>query len=131
VQFRICVHGPLAVNTIQNALKALYAWQSYYGIDVLSHFSRCELLQTPEVHSLRDFMQKPLLDENDENDEKIVSISRRSKTVSTSNQYARMSVIADTLASCLASINCRLVLLAVTVPSEWLRRSKPAAPRLL
>ncbi|CAI8828796.1 hypothetical protein EMIT0194P_200058 [Pseudomonas serbica] len=73
-------------------------------------------------------MQKPLLDENDE---KIVSISRRSKTVSTSNQYARMSVIADTLASCLASINCRLVLLAVTVPSEWLRRSKPAAPRLL
>lgn len=73
-------------------------------------------------------MQKPLLDENDE---KIVSISRRSKTVSTSNQYARMSVIADTLASCLASINCRLVLLAVTVPSECLRRSKPAAPRLL
>ncbi|CAI8828732.1 hypothetical protein EMIT0194P_200057 [Pseudomonas serbica] len=37
MQFRICVHGPLAVNTIQNALnalKALYAWQSYYGIDV-------------------------------------------------------------------------------------------------
>lgn len=87
----------LAVNTIQNALnalKALYAWQSYYGIDVESRFSRRELLQAHEVHSLRDFMQKPLLDENDG---KVVSISRRPKTVSTSNQYARMSVIADYL----------------------------------
>lgn len=87
----------LAVNTIQNALnalKALYAWQSYYGIDVESRFSRCELLQAHEVHSLRDFMQKPLFAGNNS---KIVSISRRPKTVSTSNQYARMSVIADYL----------------------------------
>ncbi|MEE3923317.1 site-specific integrase [Pseudomonas viridiflava] len=87
----------LAVNTIQNtlnALKALYAWQSYYGIDLESRFSRRELLQVHEVHSLRDFMQKPLLDENDG---KVVLISRRPKMVSTSNQYARMSVIADYL----------------------------------
>lgn len=87
----------LAVNTIQNALnalKAMYAWQSYYSIDVESRFSRGELLQSHEVHSLRDFMQKPLTDENDGN---VVSISRRPKTVSTTNQYARMSVIADYL----------------------------------
>ena len=85
----------LAVNTIQNALnalKAMYAWQSYYSIDVESRFLRGELLQSHEVHSLRDFMQKPLTDEND-----VVSISRRPKTVSTTNQYARMSVIADYL----------------------------------
>ncbi|RZI54576.1 MAG: site-specific integrase, partial [Pseudomonas sp.] len=87
----------LAVNTIQNtlnALKAMYAWQSYYNTDVESRFSRGELLQSHEVHSLRDFMQKPLTDGNDGN---VVSISRRPKTVSTTNQYARMSVIADYL----------------------------------
>lgn len=87
----------LAVNTIQNALnaiKALYAWQSYYCIDIESRFSCCERLQAHEVHSLRDFMQKPLVDENNG---KVVSISLRGKTVSTSNQYARMSVIADYL----------------------------------
>lgn len=87
----------LAVNTIQNALnalKAMYAWQGYYSIDVESRFSRGELLQGHEIHSLRDFMQKPLAAENDGN---VVSISRRPKTVSTTNQYARMSVIADYL----------------------------------
>ena len=87
----------LAVNTIQNALnsiKALYAWQSYYCIDIESRFLCCELLQAHEVHSLRDFMQKPLVEENNG---KVVSISLRGKTVSTSNQYARMSVIADYL----------------------------------
>eukprot|EP01030_Chromulinospumella_sphaerica_P007869 gene7869-7699_t len=38
----------LALNTIQNALdavKALYAWQGYYGHDIESYFSRGELLQ--------------------------------------------------------------------------------------
>jgi integrase len=87
----------LAVNTIQNALnaiKVLYAWQSYYDIDVESRFSHEEFLQSHEVHSLRDFMQKPLTDDNHGN---VVSIPGRSKTVSTSNQYARMSVIADYL----------------------------------
>lgn len=87
----------LAVNTIQNALnalKALYAWQNYYCIDIESRFSCRELLQAHEVHSLRDFMQKPLVGENNG---KVVSISLRAKTVSASNQYARMSVIADYL----------------------------------
>ncbi|WP_223521835.1 hypothetical protein [Pseudomonas sp. GL-B-19] len=76
------------------AIKALYAWQSYYCIDIESRFSCCELLQAHEVHSLRDFMQKLLVDENNG---KVVSISLRGKTVSTSNQYAHMSVIADYL----------------------------------
>lgn len=87
----------LAVNTIQNALnalKAMYAWQSYYRIDVEERFSHGALLQPHEIHSLRDFMQKPL---RDENGGKVVSITRWSKTVSASNQYARMSVIAEYL----------------------------------
>ncbi|MEO8645679.1 site-specific integrase [Pseudomonas sp.] len=87
----------LAVNTIQNALdaiKALYAWQGYYGHDIESYFSRGELLQAHDVHSLRDFMQIPL---RRDNGDKIVSISGRPVTVSTGNQYARMSVIADYL----------------------------------
>ena len=87
----------LALNTIQsalNALKAMYAWQSYYNVDVESRFSRGELLRSHEIHSLRDFMQKPLAGEPDG---KVVSISRRPGTVSKGNQYARMSVIADYL----------------------------------
>ncbi|WP_122847682.1 tyrosine-type recombinase/integrase [Pseudomonas viridiflava] len=87
----------LALNTIQNALnalKALYAWQSCYRVDIESRLSNSELLQAHEIHSLRDFMQKPLAEETDSN---VVPISRRSKTVSASNQYARMSVIADYL----------------------------------
>lgn len=87
----------LAVNTIQNALdalKALYAWQSYYGIDVELRFSCGELLQSHEVHSLRDFMQQTLTSQNDGN---VVPISRKPEIVSSHSQYARMSVIADYL----------------------------------
>lgn len=87
----------LAVNTIQsalNALKALYSWQNYYSIDVEQRFSRGELLLSHEIHSLRDFMQKPLAGEDRGN---VVSIPRRVETVSRGNQYARMSVIADYL----------------------------------
>ncbi|WDH52769.1 site-specific integrase [Pseudomonas chlororaphis] len=87
----------LAVNTIQsalNALKALYAWRNYYSIDVEQRFSRGELLLSHEIHSLRDFMQRPLAGEDGGN---VVSISRRVETVSKGNQYARMSVIADYL----------------------------------
>ncbi|SEM64997.1 Phage integrase family protein [Pseudomonas sp. NFIX51] len=87
----------LALNTIQSALsalKAMYAWQSYYSIDVESRFSCGELLLSHEIHSLRDFMQKPLADEDGGS---VVSISRRVRTVSKGNQYARMSVIADYL----------------------------------
>ncbi|MGY1450263.1 tyrosine-type recombinase/integrase [Pseudomonas chlororaphis] len=87
----------LALNTIQSALsalKAMYAWQSYYNIDVESRFSCNELLLSHEIHSLRDFMQKPLAGENERS---VISISRRSGSVSKGNQYARMSVIADYL----------------------------------
>lgn len=87
----------LALNTIQNALdavKALYAWQGYYGHDIESSFSRGELLQAHDVHSLRDFMQRPL---SRDNGGKIATTSGRPAAVSTSNQYARMSVIADYL----------------------------------
>ena len=55
----------LSINTIDNALsalKAMYAWQDYYGLDLESRFKRSELLLPHEIHSLRDFMQKPLAD---------------------------------------------------------------------
>ncbi|WP_226501005.1 site-specific integrase [Pseudomonas sp. MWU16-30322] len=87
----------LALNTIQSALsalKAMYAWQRYYNIDVESRFSSGELLLGHEIHSLRDFMQKPLADEDRGS---VISISRRVRTVSKGNQYTRMSVIADYL----------------------------------
>lgn len=86
----------LAVNTIQNslhAIKALYACQAYFKIDYESRFSHGELLQPHEVHSLRDFMQRPLTNESDN---KVISITRI-KSVSTESQYARLSVIAEYL----------------------------------
>lgn len=86
----------LAVNTIQNALhaiKALYACQAYFKADYELRFSNGELLQAHEIHSLRDFMQRPLAKEGDK---KVISI-KRSKSVSTENQYARLSVIAEYL----------------------------------
>jgi hypothetical protein len=55
----------LSINTINNALgaiKMICAWEDYYGISLESRFKRSELLVAHEVHSLRDFMQKPLVD---------------------------------------------------------------------
>ncbi|WP_223534842.1 tyrosine-type recombinase/integrase [Pseudomonas sp. GL-B-16] len=86
----------LAVNTIQNALhaiKALYACQAYFNVNYELRFSNGELLQAHEVHSLRDFMQRPLANESGK---KIIPITRP-KSVSTENQYARLSVIAEYL----------------------------------
>lgn len=92
-----CMRGrSLALNTIQNALhaiKALYSCQAYFQVDYELRFSQGKLLQPHEVHSLRDFMQKPL---SSEKNEKIISISRP-KSVSAANQYSRLSVIAEYL----------------------------------
>lgn len=86
----------LSINTITNALtaiKAMYAWQDYYRIDLELRFKRSELLVTHELHSLRDFMQKPLEDTRPQ-EGKVVPIKGRQKRVSKDNQYNRMSVIA-------------------------------------
>lgn len=85
----------LALNTILNALnaiKALYAWQEDQKIDLELRFSKGELLESYEVHSLRDFMQRPL---SRKADGKVASIKRRVKPVSTLSQYSRMSVVAN------------------------------------
>jgi integrase len=89
----------LAVNTIQNALsaiKAIYAWQTYYNVNIESRLSRKEVLQVHEIHSIRDFMQKSLRGVSATS---IASIAKSaSGTVSVHSQYARMSVIADYIA---------------------------------
>jgi integrase len=87
----------LAVNTVENslnAIKTLYAWQTYYGLDLELGFSQGDFLRSNEIHALRDFMQKPLVREEQD---KVVSISGRRNVVSVSNQYARLSVLADYL----------------------------------
>lgn len=86
----------LSINTINNALsalKAMYAWQDYYSTDLESRFKRSELLLAHEIHSLRDFMQKPLV-EMWPKDEKVVSIKGRQRRVAKDNQYNRMTVVA-------------------------------------
>lgn len=89
--------GNRATNTISHALtaiKLLYAWSDYYGIDLESRFKRSELLFEHEIHSLRDFSQKRLADTKPK-DGKVTSINRRQQRVSTESQFNRMSVIAE------------------------------------
>lgn len=87
----------LSINTINNALsalKAMYAWQDYYGHDLESRFKRSELLLAHEIHSLRDFMQKPL-EQMWSKDKKVVPIKGRQTRVGKDNQYNRMTIIAE------------------------------------
>lgn len=87
----------LSINTIDNALsalKAMHLWQDYYGLDLESRFKRSELLLPHEIHSLRDFMQKPMAESRPEN-RKVVSIKGRQARVSKGNQYNRLTVIAE------------------------------------
>ncbi len=89
--------GNRATNTISHALtaiKLLYAWSDYYGIDLESRFKRSELLFEHEIHSLRDFSQKRLADTKPK-DGKVTPIKRRQQRVSTESQFNRMSVIAE------------------------------------
>ncbi len=91
--------GNRATNTISHALtaiKLLYAWGDYYQIDLESRFKRSELLFDHEIHSLRDFSQRHLVDTKPK-EGKVTSIKRRQQRVSTESQFNRMSVIADYL----------------------------------
>lgn len=86
----------LSINTINNALsalKAMCAWQSYYGLDLESRFKQSELLCRHEIHSLRDFMQKPLEDMCPK-DKQVVALKGRQRRVAQDNQYNRITVIA-------------------------------------
>ncbi|WP_024669049.1 site-specific integrase [Pseudomonas tremae] len=87
----------LSINTIDNALsalKAMYAWQSYYGLNLESRFKRSELLVGHEVHALRDFMQKPM-SSMWPSAGNVVAIQGKQDRVAKDNQYNRMSVIAE------------------------------------
>jgi integrase len=87
----------LSINTIDNALsalKAMYAWQSYYGLNLESRFKRSELLVGHEVHSLRDFMQKPM-SSMWPSAGNVLAIRGKQDRVAKDNQYNRMSVIAE------------------------------------
>jgi integrase len=89
----------LSVNTINNALSAIKmvcAWEDCYGVGIESRFKRSELLAPHEIHSLRDFMQKPIA-ETRPREGKVVSIKGRPKRVGKENHYNRMSVAADYL----------------------------------
>lgn len=89
--------GARAVNTIHNALnaiKCLYAWQEVYALDVEQRFSSGALLKANEVHSLRDFLQES---RRQKVGGKVVPFSHKRKAVSSSSQYARMTVAAEYL----------------------------------
>ena len=89
----------LAINTIINsltAIKALYAWQDYYCIELESRFERSELLLTHEIHSLRDFMQIPLVPAQ-QLATNVRAIKQEVRVVGSDSQYLRLSVIAQYL----------------------------------
>jgi len=86
----------LSINTINNALsalKAMRASQNYYGLDLESRFKRSELLCRHKIHSLRDFMQKPLEDMCPK-DKQVAILKGRQRRVAKDNQYNRITVIA-------------------------------------
>lgn len=82
------------ITNAQSALKVMYAWQDYYQIDLESMFKRSELLETHQIHSLRDFAQQPLRDMHSGR-RKVVPIKGRQQMVSKENQHNRISVIAN------------------------------------
>lgn len=89
----------LAINTIINsltAIKALYAWQAYHCIELESRFERSELLLTHEIHSLRDFMQIPLVPAQ-QLATNVRAIKQEVRVVGSDSQYLRLSVIAQYL----------------------------------
>ena len=88
----------LAANSIANALnaiKALYVWEAQVGIDLMSLFSQGELLGEERLRDLSDFLQLALSPA--QRGKKVVPITRRPKTVGTSNHYFRLTVVADYL----------------------------------
>ena len=89
----------LAIHTIINsltAIKVLYAWQAYQGIELESRLEQGELLLPHEIHSLRDFMQIPLIPAQ-QLANNVQVIRHKVRVVGSESQYSRLSVIADYL----------------------------------
>jgi len=89
----------LAIHTIINsltAIKVLYAWQAYQGIELESRLEQGELLLPHEIHSLRDFMQIPLIPAQ-QLATNVQVIRHKVRVVGSESQYSRLSVIADYL----------------------------------
>lgn len=121
----------LSINTINKALsavKAMYAWQTYYNLDLESRFKRSELLQPHEIHSLRDFMQKPLANMAPPT-EKVVAITRRSERVAKDSQFNRMSIIA-TYVGFLAGRLCPITATSAKEISALVASIKANRPRI-
>lgn len=90
----------MAANSIVNALgaiKALYAWEAQVGMDLALLFSHGRLLEEEHVRGLSDFLQLSISAAKKDKTQKVVSIARRSKTVSSSNHYFRLTVVAEYL----------------------------------
>jgi integrase len=121
----------LSINTINKALsavKAMYAWQTYYNLDLESRFKRSELLQPHEIHSLRDFMQKPLTNMAPPT-EKVVAITRRSERVAKDSHFNRMSIIA-TYVGFLAGRLCPVTATSAKEISALVASIKANRPRI-
>lgn len=121
----------LSINTINKALsavKAIYAWQTYYNLDLESRFKRSELLQPHEIHSLRDFMQKPLANMAPPT-EKVVVITGQSERVAKDNQFNRMSTIASYVGF-LAGRLCPVTSTSAKEISALVERIKANRPRI-
>lgn len=97
-----------SVSTIQSfisALKVMYSWLEYYGINIESRLKQAQLLTLPEIISLRDFTKKRLT--NTVSEATVIPIGRKNsglmnaaqqnQWVKIDTQYNRMTVIADYL----------------------------------
>ncbi|MCF5166868.1 tyrosine-type recombinase/integrase [Pseudomonas congelans] len=89
----------LAANSILNslgALKALYAWEEHYGIDLKAKFARGVTLDENQVRDLCDFLQRSLI--QPKATKNVVAINRRPKSVGATAHYFRLSEVASYLA---------------------------------
>lgn len=91
---RASSHAANSITNALNALKALCAWESRLGIDLVSTFTQGVLLDHNQVRDLCDFLQRSL---ESERPTKVTSILQKPKVVGANVHYFRISIAAQYL----------------------------------
>lgn len=91
---RASSHAANSITNALNALKALCAWESRRGIDLVSTFTQGVLLDHNQIRDLCDFLQRSL---ESEQTTKVTSILQKPKVVGANVHYFRISTAAQYL----------------------------------
>ena len=91
---RASSHAANSITNALNALKALCAWESRLGIDLVSTFTQGVLLDHNQIRDLCDFLQRSL---ENEQPTKATSIIQKPKVMGANVHYFRISTAAQYL----------------------------------